>query len=199
MCMSHTAHHTHTHTLWPFSSQFREHLSFWTLSSTLPQHPSRTHLILCKTQILVSILFTASPQASWRKTVGGVYAHLWQALGIIFSNKYQLNGSMTWPGTWQPPTIPAPGTLPLPPRSERSLWLWVAGSELVLSVSLLHWPQPGLQLPVTTRPSKNHEWCVLNSIPHGFPRAGPCFLHPLRNISTKKQKRRDIEMKGNSK
>lgn len=66
MCTTHTVHQTHTHFglsvlslentchIWPSLQQF---LSI----------PSRTHLIMCNTQILVSILFTTSPQASCRQ------------------------------------------------------------------------------------------------------------------------------------
>lgn len=72
---------------------------FWPSLRLFLSVPSRTHLIMCNTQILVSIMFTDSPRASRRKTVCGVCARPWHALGIILSSKYQLSGSMTSPGT----------------------------------------------------------------------------------------------------
>lgn len=71
----------------------------------------------------------------------------------------------------------------------------VTGSKSVLSSSPRHGPQPGLQLPAPRALSGVQ--CA--PFPHRFPRAGPCFLQPLRDVSTKKQKRGDIEMKENNK
>lgn len=42
-------------------------------------------------------------------------------------------------------------------------------------------------------------WCAPNSSPPSSPRAGPPFLHSPRKVSPKKQKRRNIKIRGKKK